>query len=122
MRRFNLISLAMLMSCLAFAQFKQTAVWQFDASKKEVRTGDEIELIFRVEVIDDWYIYSSDIGEDVGPIPTGAVFEENGSFEVIGDLVPVNPKEKYDNIWEANITYFAPKGEFRQKIKVLSKL
>ena len=65
----------------AFAQIKNTTTWRFNASQKEVKPGDEVELIFKVTVIDDWYIYSSDIGEDIGPIPTNVTFEENGSFE-----------------------------------------
>ncbi|MFT7150997.1 MAG: hypothetical protein ACI82Q_002872, partial [Nonlabens sp.] len=102
------------------AQIRKTTDWTFDASKIEVKVGDEIDLIFKAKIIDDWYLYSSDIGDDVGPLPTEIVFEGNDSFEVIGDLIPVNAKKKYDNIWEADVTYFIEKGEFRQRIKVLS--
>lgn len=121
MRKISLIILTLFVSISAFAQLRNTATWRFDASQKEVKTGDEIELIFKVDVIDDWYIYSSDIGDDVGPIPTNAIFEENGTFEVIGKLVPIKAKKKFDEIWGADVTYFAPRGEFRQKIRVLSK-
>ncbi len=109
------------MPYLALGQLIKTTSWTFDVSKTEVKTGDEVELIFKVRVIDDWYIYSSDIGEDVGPLPTEVTFEENNSFEVVGDLIPINAKEKYDDIWGADVTYFVGTGEFRQKIKVLSK-
>lgn len=104
---------------LAQAQFKKTTSWTFDASETEVKTGDIIELLFEVKVIDDWYIYSSDINEDLGPMPTTADFEDNESFELIGGLTSVNPKEKYDNIWEGDVRYFEPSGVFKQKIKVL---
>ena len=120
MRKFSLLFLILFNAIGAFAQIKNTTTWRFNASQKEVKPGDEVELIFKVTVIDDWYIYSSDIGEDIGPIPTNVTFEENGSFEVIGSLVPVKPKQKYDEIWGADVTYFAPRGEFRQKIKVLN--
>lgn len=109
------------LSFQASAQLRKTTEWTFDASKKEVKVGDEIDLIFKASIIDDWYLYSSDIGEDVGPLPTEITFEGNDSFEVIGSLVPVNAKKKYDNIWEADVTYFVEKGEFRQRIKVLKK-
>ena len=121
MRRITLILITLFISLGAFAQLRNTATWRFDVNKEEVQTGDVIELIFKVTVIDDWYIYSSDIGDDIGPIPTAAIFVENGSFEVIGELVPVKAKKKFDEIWGADVTYFAPKGEFRQKIKVLNK-
>ncbi|MBO3699938.1 thioredoxin family protein [Roseivirga sp. E12] len=105
----------------AAAQLRKTTEWTFDASKKEVRVGDEIDLIFKARIIDDWYLYSSDIGEDVGPMPTEIVFEDSLSFELIGDLVPVDAKKKYDKIWEADVTYFEGIGEFRQRIRVLKK-
>lgn len=103
----------------ASAQFKKTTKWTFDASQKEVKVGDEIDLIFKASIINDWYLYSSDIADDVGPIPTQIEFEDNGSFEVIGTLVPVDAKKKFDKIWNADVTYFTKKAEFRQRIKVL---
>ncbi|OEK07510.1 disulfide bond formation protein DsbD [Roseivirga misakiensis] len=94
--------------------------WFYSASQETVKAGDEIDLILDVEIVDDWYLYSSDIEEGVGPIPTTIEFEENGTFEVIGDLIPINPKKKYEEAWQAEITYFTGKGQFRQRIKVLS--
>lgn len=120
MRKSILLLAAFLFSITAFAQIRKTTSWTFDASAKEVKVGDEVDLIFKVKVIDKWYIYSSDLAEDIGPLPTEVSFENNGSFEVIGDLVPVDAKKKYDDIWEADVTYFEKEGEFRQKIKVLS--
>ncbi len=120
MKRFFLFLSLLVISLSTVAQIKQVATWSLDASQKEVKTGDEVELIFKVSVKEDWYIYSSDIDEDLGPIVTNVAFDNNGSFEAIGPLVPVNPKSKYDNIWGGDVTYFAPEGEFRQRIKVLS--
>ena len=118
---FLFIALLLLFSGQVYAQFKTTTSWSYDASKTEVKTGDEIELIFKVKIIDDWYLYSSDIDPDVGPMVTEAEFEPNDGFELIGGLIPVNAKEKYDDIWGANVTYFEGKGEFRQKIRILKK-
>lgn len=108
-------------SAQLFAQFKTTTTWSYDANKTEVQTGDEIELIFKVKIIDDWYLYSSDIDPDVGPMVTEAEFEPNDSYELIGKLIPINAKEKYDEIWGADVTYFEKIGEFRQKIRILKK-
>jgi len=121
MKRALLAFALILFSLSSYGQMKTTTSWTFDVSKTEVNTGDIVELIFKVRVIDDWYIYSSDINEDVGPSPTEVSFIDNGSFEVIGELIPINPKKKFDEIWEAEVTYFVGKGEFRQKIKVLKK-
>ena len=120
MRKTAFLLVLTMFSSLALAQFKQTTTWDFDASKKEVKVGDEVELIFKVSVIDDWHIYSSDLGEDIGPMPTEINFEDIQGFELTGPLVPINPKKKYDDIWEAEVTYFEKEGEFRQKIKITS--
>jgi hypothetical protein len=115
------VFISLFFSVALFGQFRQTATWSYDASNKEVKVGDEIEIIFRVAVIENWYIYSSDIDPEIGPTPTTVEFEENSSFELIGDLIPIEPKKKYEDIWGADITYFTGKGEFRQRLKVLSK-
>jgi thiol:disulfide interchange protein len=115
------VFISLFFSVALFGQFRQTATWSYDASNKEVKVGDEIEIIFRVAVIENWYIYSSDIDPEIGPTPTTVEFEENSSFERIGYLIPIEPKKKFDDIWGAEITYFTGKGEFRQKVKVLSK-
>lgn len=119
MKKSFIFFVILFLSFQANAQLRKTTDWSFDASKKEVKVGDEIDLIFKANIIDDWYLYSSDIGEDVGPLPTEITFEGNDSFEVIGDLVPINAKKKFDKIWEADVTYFIGKGEFRQRIKIL---
>ena len=117
-----IFSLMLLFSvAVVSGQIRQTTSWAFDASQKEVKTGDEIELIFKVTVINDWYIYSSDIGEEVGPLPTEVTFEEHPSFERVGKLEPVDPKKKFDDIWQAEVTYFVGEGTFRQKIRVLQQ-
>ena len=120
MRKSTFLLVLTMFSSLALAQFKKTTTWDFDASKKEVKVGDEVELIFKVRVIEDWHIYSSDLDEEVGPMPTEINFEGIQGFELIGSLVSVNPKKKYDDIWEAEVTYFEKEGEFRQKIKITS--
>ena len=122
MKKLFFLLALVLVSLSSYGQMtKKTTSWTFDVSKTEVNTGDEIELIFKVRVIDDWYIYSSDIPEGTGPNNTIVVFEENGTFEVVGDLIPINPEKKFDNIWDADVTFFVGNGEFRQKIKVLKK-
>ena len=116
-----ILFLSTILQLSAQSQFRKTTQWTFDATKTEVEVGDEIDLIFKVSVIDNWYIYSSDIDPDVGPTPTEITFENDGSFEAVGSLVPVNPKKKFDDIWGTEVTYFTKKGEFRQRIKILKK-
>ena len=103
------------------AQILKPAHWTYDVSKKEVQIGDEIDLIFRARIDLDWYLYSSDFDPDLGPMLTEFTFEKNSSYALVGDIVPINPKKKYDEIWEGEVKYFTGIGEFRQKIKITGK-
>ncbi len=101
-------------------QLLHPAEWTWEASQTSLQTGDEVELIFLADIDDDWYLYSSDFDPDLGPQVTRINFVPHPSYELVGDLKPINPKEKYDSIFEGNYTYFNKRGEFRQKIRVLS--
>lgn len=101
------------------AQILEPAKWSYDVSNKEVKIGDEVELIFKATIDPDWYLYSSDFDPDLGPMLTEFEFKSNESFELIDGITPINAKEKYDEIWEGKIRYFKLNAEFRQKIKIL---
>jgi thiol:disulfide interchange protein len=101
------------------AQVLKPASWSYDVSKKEVKVGDEVELIFNAKIIKDWYLYSSDFDPDLGPMVTEFKFEKHPSYQLVGKIRPINPKKKYDDLWEGEYTYFVGTGQFRQKIKVL---
>lgn len=101
------------------AQILEPAKWSYDVSKAEVGIGEEVDLIFKAVIDKDWYLYSSDFDPDLGPMLTEFEFVPDDSYELIGEIVPVDPKEKYDEIWEGNVRFFKGTGEFRQKVKIL---
>lgn len=103
-----------------FSQVITPSSWTTSVSKKEVKIGDKVDLIFHAEIIKDWYLYSSDFDPDCGPMVTTFTFVPNSSYELVGDLKAISPTEKYDDIFECNVRIFKKKGEFRQTIKVLS--
>jgi len=111
-----------LLSIVAKAQLEQHVQWESALSVNEATIGEEVTLIFKATIDKDWYLYSSDFDPDLGPMVTEFSFEPNDSYQLIGEVVPVNPSRKYDSlIWEGEYSYFKKKGEFRQKVKVLSK-
>ena len=75
-------------------------------------------LVFHVKIDPDWYLYSSDFDPDLGPMVTEFSFEPNDAYELVGDIQPVGAKEKYDELWEGEYTYFTKEAEFRQTIRV----
>lgn len=116
------IIVALFLSAVAMvsqAQILEPSKWSFELSESKVEVGDEIDLVFRATIDPKWYLYSSDFDPDLGPKVTTFIFDENKSYELIGGVKPIGPEEKYDEIFEGNVTFFKGTGEFRQTIKVL---
>ena len=106
-------------TCLK-GQILEPAKWSAATSVNEIEIGQELDLIFNAVIDQNWYLYSSDFDPDLGPIVTEFTFEPDDSYELVGGVRPINPKKKYDDLWEGDITYFREKGQFRQTIKVLT--
>jgi thiol:disulfide interchange protein len=117
--RYLIVLVLLLTSVAVNGQVLKPATWNYDISKKQVAVGEEVELIFNVKIIKDWYLYSSDFDPDLGPMVTTFMFQKHPSYELIGKIKPVNPKKKYDELWEGEYTYFTGTAQFRQRIKVL---
>ncbi len=101
------------------AQILQPASWSYDLSKFDYQTGDEIDLIFRVDLIPDWYLYSTDFDPDLGPMITTFNFQPDPSYELVREIQPIGAKRKYDSLWKGEISYFMPTAELRQTIRIL---
>ncbi|GEO06385.1 thiol:disulfide interchange protein [Adhaeribacter aerolatus] len=102
------------------AQILKPARWSYEVSSKEVKVGEEVELVFNVNIMPDWYLYSSDFDPDLGPMVTTFTFQKDPSYALVGKIKPINPKKKYDKIFDGEYTYFIKNAQFRQRIKVLS--
>jgi thiol:disulfide interchange protein len=103
----------------ANAQIYKPAKWKFEVSKQQVKSGDQVDLIFQAEIEPKWYLYSSDFDPDLGPLVATFEFEPHESYELVGGIKAINPSKGYDDIFDGEYTYFKGKGEFRQTIKVL---
>jgi thiol:disulfide interchange protein len=112
-------TLLVLFAFNSFGQIQPPPKWTYTFDTKEAKVGDEIELIFQAEIPQNWYIYSNDFDEDLGPMLTTVKLEKHPSFEVLGELMPINPSRKYDDIWAGEVSYFMGTGEFRQRIRIL---
>ncbi len=106
---------------LLSAQILTPARWTWEASKTSVKTGEQLDLIFRVTTDKDWYVYANDFDPDCGPLLTTVTLTPHTSFELIGKLKAINPIDKHDEIFGCDVKIFKGKGEFRQTIRVLSK-
>ena len=106
--------------CVSDAQILQPAKLVAETPTGVIKTGDEIELVFKATVDKGWYIYSVGFDPDCGPIPMALTLEKNPGFELVGGLKAVNDKAKHDKIFDCDVRIFETTGEFRQKIKILS--
>ncbi len=103
-----------------YSQVLKPVKWTMTTSVKQAKVGDEIDLIFTALIDNRWYLYSSDFDKDLGPMVTEFDFVPNSSYRLIGGIVPVHEKRKYDSLWGGEYTYFVGRGEFRQKVKILT--
>lgn len=101
------------------AQILEPAKWTSKPSVTSANAGDEIELIFDVKIDENWYLYSSEFPCEDGPIPTNFTFEPNAGYELVGGIIPINPVDKYDDIFECDVKVFKKTAQFRQKVKLL---
>ncbi len=113
------LTILLLTTFAGIGQVIKPATWSYDISNKNVQVGEEIDLIFTIDIHPDWYLYSSDFECDIGPLVTTFTFEESDAYRLVGGIRPIGSREKYDDIFECSYTYFKGKGEFRQTIEVL---
>lgn len=118
MRKLFLIVMYAFITSSVLGQVHQPATWKYNLSTKTPAIGDELEVIFNVNLEMGWYLYSSDFDRNLGPMVTTFTFEPNNTYELIGEIIPVGSKKKYDEIWGGEYTYFRNKAQFKQKVSV----
>lgn len=116
-----IFAIALLIASSSWAQILKPISWQERLSNKTPEVGEVIEIIFEAKIDKNWYLYSNDFDPDLGPMLTEFEFDENETYELVGEPKPINPISKYDDIWEGDVSVFIGKGEFRQKIKILKE-
>jgi thiol:disulfide interchange protein len=111
--------LALAVYC-APAQVLKPIKWEVSIVPTSFTKNDTVEVQFSANIDADWYLYSSDFDPELGPMVTRFTFEPHASYSLIGEIVPVHPKRKYDSLWEGEYTYFVGHALFTQKVVVLS--
>ena len=71
-----------------FSQVRQKPKWNLSIDKKEIKVGDEIELVFESPIEKDWYMYANDFDPSLGPIV--AFFDFKKQFKLIIQSVSFN--------------------------------
>jgi thiol:disulfide interchange protein len=100
-------------------QIHDPAKWTYEVSKTDVKAGDEVELIFKATIDNNWHLYANDFDPDCGPILTELVFTGIKNYKLVGNTIAPNSVTKFEEAFGCDAKIFYHTGEFRQKIKVL---
>lgn len=117
--RYLLLLLVSFITFQSIAQIETPVKWAYSTSSNSVKEGETIELIFTATIQEGWHLFSSDFSRDLGPIVATFNFEKHPSYKLVGDIKPLKPKKKFDDIFGGDYTYFVNKGVFKQKVKIL---
>ncbi len=115
-----LLPLLLLFSFLAQAQLVKPPKWTLTLQPKELQMGSPANLVMEAEIPMGWYVYSNDFAKDLGPILTTFELEKSSAASTNGNLKAINPKKKFDEIWEGDVTFFLGKGRFEQPLMIKS--
>ncbi len=115
------LSLLLLLTTLgASAQILKNPVrWSASVTPAKAKVGDVVIVRMTGQINDGWYVYSSELDPNIGPIPTVVAFEPSPDFEKVGKLADVGTHTKHDDVWAADITYFTGTATLIQKVKIL---
>jgi len=105
---------------LAQAQLVKPPKWTLTLQPKELQMGSPANLVMEAEIPMGWYVYSNDFAKDLGPILTTFELEKSSAASTNGNLKAINPKKKFDEIWEGDVTFFLGKGRFEQPLMIKS--
>jgi thiol:disulfide interchange protein len=119
LKNLSVVFLFLISACGAPAQILRPAKWVTEVSSKDLKEGDETELIFKAIIDEGWYLYSTEFACEDGPLKTKFTFSPDAGYRLIGKIRPVNPLDKHDDIFECDVKIFKKTGEFRQKVKIL---
>ena len=79
--------------------------------------NQEYEVTITANLESGWHLYSQFLKSDEGPLSTYITYNLNGVFETIGLTKEVNIENKYDPVWDMEISFFSHIAVFKQKIK-----
>lgn len=113
-----LLPVFLLISFFAQAQLVKPPKWTITLEPTALQVGEKATVIMEAEIPMGWYVYSNDFDKDLGPLLTEFVPAVSGDFSVASKLKAINPKKKFDEVWEGDVTYFMGKGRFEQPVTI----
>jgi len=101
---------------ISHSQILEPIKWDINIDSSNYESNRTLKLIFKPTTEIGWYIYSSDNDPNSGP-RTEFEFNSNKTYSLNGNVVPVNVKKKFDEVWDAEVKYLDNTGYFSQEVK-----
>lgn len=96
---------------IAYQGFSQTKIQWVYSYNEETKS-----LEMEATIADGWHLYSQHVDNEIGPVPTSFLFEENQEIKLIGKVNEPTPIQKYDETFEAMLDFFEGKVVFQQRL------
>ncbi len=107
----NLLSfLFLFVSAQLLAQDKVEWTYSYNSSANHI----EIKAV----IAEGWHLYSQQIDNEIGPIPTAFEFQRNPHVKFVGETVEPESIKAYDPNFEGDLNFFKDQVVFKQKIKI----
>ncbi len=98
------------------SQILEPVKWKFET---KVTSDTEAELLLTATIDKTWHLYSQNLPED-GPVPTSFKFKKNKDYKLVGKVIEPKGKKVFDKNFDMEVTFFATKAVFSQKIEMRS--
>lgn len=103
--------LILLFPFVSFAQ-QEPVTWT-DSISWENDSTVIIHLI--ADIQEGWHIYGTDLGDQIGPVPTTIMFNQNEELSPIGELISPAPINHFDEAFGMDLSYYEHYVVFSQK-------
>ncbi|MDE6491132.1 MAG: thioredoxin family protein [Muribaculaceae bacterium] len=79
----------------------------------------EGEIVISADIDDGWHLYGLDVPDGAGPRPTSVDFSGSKGVEMVGGISPDRePVRRFDNMFEAELSWWDAPVRFTQQFKV----
>jgi len=110
--------LSLFFASFSFGQMHNPVAWTVESDISD----DVVTITYTATIEKGWYVYSQNLENDMGPIPT-SINIESEAIKTIGDIEEIgNKKEGYDELFEMNIIKYANSLVLVQKVERSAEL
>lgn len=110
MKKFLIWSLFLLVTSMADAQ--NYVQWHFSFD------DEASAFVAEAKIEEGWHLYSQELTNEFGPIPTEFSFKENQNLQLVGKTTEPEPIKEYDPNFDGELNFFKENARFVQEITI----